>query len=81
MTTDNQHKSNSQCKYLVRGLPMFTASEPQALAKEKADLTKLGKQNLLQRWRGYTKMTGPGYLQSALTLGGGSAVASLFAGS
>ena len=65
----------------VRGLPMFAASEPQALAKEKAQLAELETKGLLQRWRGYSKMTGPGYLQSALTLGGGSAVASLFAGS
>ena len=65
----------------VRGLPMFAASEPEALAKEKAQLAELERKGLLQRWRGYSKMTGPGYLQSALTLGGGSAVASLFAGS
>lgn len=81
MITDNQKKPISQSKDLVRGLPMFTASEPQALSKEKADLAELGEQNFLRRWRGYTKLTGPGYLQSALTLGGGSAVASLFAGS
>jgi manganese transport protein len=81
MTTDNQLKIQSQCEDFVRGLPMFTASEPLALAKEKAVLAELGEQNVLRRWRGYTKMTGPGYLQSALTLGGGSAVASLFAGS
>ncbi len=81
MITDNQQKPRSQCKDLVRGLPMFTASEPQALSKENAELAELGGQNFLRRWRGYTKMTGPGYLQSALTLGGGSAVASLFAGS
>lgn len=81
MITDNQNKPLSQCKRLVRGLPMFTASEPQTLSKEKADLAELEKQNFPRRWHGYTKLTGPGYLQSALTLGGGSAVASLFAGS
>jgi len=60
---------------------MFAASEPEALAEEKAQLAVLETKGLLKRWRGYSKMTGPGYLQSALTLGGGSAVASLFAGS
>ena len=34
----------------------------------------------LARWAGYLRKGGPGYLQSALTLGGGSASASLFAG-
>ena len=60
---------------------MFAVSEPEALAQEKAELAMLESEGFLRRWRGYSKMTGPGYLQSALTLGGGSAVASLFAGS
>lgn len=64
----------------VQGLPMFTAADPQALTKEKAQLTALEKKGLFGRWRGYFVMTGPGWLQSALTLGGGSAMASLFAG-
>jgi Mn2+/Fe2+ NRAMP family transporter len=81
MIIENQQKPRPRREDLVRGLPMFTASEPQALSKEKADLVELEGQNFLRRWRGYTKLTGPGYLQSALTLGGGSAVASLFAGS
>ena len=65
---------------LARGLPMFTASDPDALTKEKADLAALAEQGILRRWRGYFTLTGPGWLQSALTLGGGSAMASLFAG-
>ncbi len=65
---------------LMRGLPMFAASDPEALAKEKAELAALKGKGFLQRWRGYFGMTGPGWLQSAMTLGGGSAMASLFAG-
>lgn len=57
------------------------ASDPQALAKEKARLDVLERKGCLQRWLGYSSLTGPGWLQSALTLGGGSAMASLFAGS
>jgi manganese transport protein len=64
----------------VKGLPMFTASAPEILAKEKADLTELAQKPRLQRWRGYFSKTGPGWLQSALVLGSGSAMASLFAG-
>jgi Mn2+/Fe2+ NRAMP family transporter len=59
---------------------MFTASVPEVLAKEKAALTELQGKGLLVRWRGYFGKTGPGWLQSALVLGSGSAMASLFAG-
>lgn len=76
----NQQGKNPEGTDLVQGLPMFTASDPQALAKEKAELAALENKGFLSRWRGYFKMTGPGWLQSALTLGGGSAMASLFAG-
>ena len=64
----------------VKGLPMFTASAPEILTKEKADLEALAGKPRLQRWRGYFARTGPGWLQSALVLGSGSAMASLFAG-
>ncbi|UCF42290.1 MAG: divalent metal cation transporter [Planctomycetota bacterium] len=73
---DNQRSSTN----LVCGLPAFIASDPQAIAKEKAELTALEQKGLLRRWRGYFRMTGPGWMQSAMTLGGGSAMASLFAG-
>ncbi|MFC1634974.1 hypothetical protein ACFL5Z_09040, partial [Planctomycetota bacterium] len=64
----------------VKGLPMFTTSVPEILAKEKADLEALSGKSRIQRWRGYFAKTGPGWLQSALVLGSGSAMASLFAG-
>jgi len=76
----NQQNQRREGADLVRGLPMFTASDPQALAKEKAQLAALETKGFFQRCRGYFTMTGPGWLQSALTLGGGSAMASLFAG-
>jgi len=63
-----------------KGLPMFTASAPEALARERAALAVLNEKGLLPRWRGYAARTGPGWLQSALVLGSGSAMASLFAG-
>ncbi|MHA2315590.1 MAG: divalent metal cation transporter [Candidatus Hermodarchaeia archaeon] len=81
MIANNQEKPRSGYADLARGLPMFTTSEAQVLAKEKSELAALEGKGFLKRCRGYSKMTGPGYLQSALTLGGGSAVASLFAGS
>jgi len=65
---------------LIRGLPMFKASDPEELAREKAELASLEKKGVLRRWRGYFAWTGPGWLQSAITLGGGSAIASLYLG-
>ena len=76
----NERHTNSDSEDSVKGLPMFTASAPKILAKEKADLETLAGKPLLRRWRGYFAKTGPGWLQSALILGSGSAMASLFAG-
>ncbi|MHC4395546.1 MAG: divalent metal cation transporter [Planctomycetota bacterium] len=65
---------------LARGLPMLAESDPQALANEKKQLTALEEKGFFQRWRGYFSLTGPGWLQSAILLGSGSAMGSLFAG-
>jgi len=65
---------------LRRGLPMFSASDPQALAAERAELVELARRPFYARWLGYAGKTGPAWLQSALTLGGGSAWASLTIG-
>jgi len=64
----------------IRGLPIFSGSEPEAIERERAQLLELEGQPLLRRWWGYSSLTGPGWLQSALTLGSGSAMASIFAG-
>ncbi len=62
------------------GLPMTARWDPQKLEQEKADLVELQKKPLFQRAPGYIKRTGPGLLQSAMTLGAGSATASVVAG-
>ena len=77
--TEQENQTSKEAD-LAKGLPIFTASAPEALAKEKAQLRELADKNFLQRWRGYFSLTGPGWLQSALLLGSGSAMASLFAG-
>ena len=51
MTEQNQTSSGEA--NLVRGLPMFSASDPEALAREKARLRVLDKRGFLGRWRGY----------------------------
>ncbi|HOW86868.1 MAG TPA: divalent metal cation transporter [Candidatus Aminicenantes bacterium] len=64
-----------------RGLPMGGARDPEALAAETARLREIdARPGLLRRWKGYWSLSGPGWVQSALTLGAGSAGSSIFAG-
>jgi Mn2+/Fe2+ NRAMP family transporter len=56
------------------------AADPEALAREREMLIDLAGKPALTRLRAYYALTGPGWLQSAFTLGGGSAVASLYLG-
>jgi manganese transport protein len=57
------------------------ASDPEALEKEKALLREIdSRPGRLRRWRGYWSLSGPGWVQSALTLGAGSASSSIYAG-
>lgn len=62
------------------GLPMSPKWDPEKLAAEKAELKNLETLPLGKRSVGYIKRTGPGLLQSAMTLGAGSATASVVAG-
>ena len=51
-----------------------------ALQQEKAFLAELEQKPLPARLKGYFKLSGPGWLQSAMTLGGGSLTSSLYLG-
>lgn len=62
------------------GIPMVAPPDPAALADEKRWLASLESAGTWTRTFAYLKRGGPGYLQSALTLGGGTAMFSLFAG-
>lgn len=66
-----------------RIMPDKNLADPQASAKldaEVRELLALEQMPLLPRAAGYIKRTGPGLLQSAMTLGAGSAAASVIAG-
>lgn len=63
-----------------RGLRMTRPPDPDQLAAERRHLGELESASTGTRIRAYLKMIGPGYMQSAMTLGGGTAAASLFAG-
>jgi Mn2+/Fe2+ NRAMP family transporter len=66
---------------LRRGLPMVEARDPEALEHERQILREINaRPHFLQRWRGYWGLSGPGWIQSALTLGAGSASSAIFAG-
>ncbi|MDO5554583.1 MAG: divalent metal cation transporter [Planctomycetia bacterium] len=62
------------------GLPMTPKWDPEKLAAEIQQLQDLKKAPLGKQVVGYVKRTGPGLLQSAMTLGAGSATASVLAG-
>ncbi|NOR14705.1 MAG: hypothetical protein GQ544_03270 [Candidatus Aminicenantes bacterium] len=67
---------------LRRGLPMVEARDPEALQAEHEALQEISTRPYFwQRWQGYWGLSGPGWVQSALTLGAGSAAAAIFAGS
>mgnify|MGYP001344015121 CR=1 FL=1 len=51
-----------------------------SLAVEKQSLRDAEAQGGIAKWKTYTKLSGPGWLQSAITLGGGSLGSSLFLG-
>lgn len=69
-------------KELRRGLPMVEARDPEALEQERQTLEHINSRpHFWQRWRGYWNLSGPGWVQSALTLGAGSAMSAIFAGS
>ena len=59
---------------------MTSKWDPEKLEREVAALEALEDKPLPTRAAGYLKRTGPGLLQSAMTLGAGSAVASVVAG-
>ena len=63
-----------------RGLKMASAPDPGVVQWERAALRALATKPWRGRLRGYVRLLGPGYLQSAMTLGGGTVSAALFAG-
>ncbi|NNM27296.1 MAG: hypothetical protein HKO59_15145, partial [Phycisphaerales bacterium] len=62
------------------GLRIAHPPDPATLAAERAHLERLETATRWKRFTGYLRLVGPGYLQSAMTLGGGTAVSSLLAG-
>jgi Mn2+/Fe2+ NRAMP family transporter len=64
----------------IEGLPSASAPSPEELAAEIEWLREQESRSGLSRSFAFLRKGGPGYLQSALTLGGGTAATMLFAG-
>ncbi len=62
------------------GLPMTQKWDPDKIQREEQLLQQLDHTPWPGRIRGYFKLTGPAWMQSAMTLGAGSAAASVVAG-
>lgn len=62
------------------GLRMQAPPDPELLAREAKHLEALDRGPFVPRLLGWIKLSGPGYLQAALTLGAGTAVSALYAG-
>lgn len=74
-------KESLQKDDLQRGLPMVEVRDPEALEHERQLLIEINARPYFwQRWKGYWGLSGPGWIQSALTLGAGSASSAIFAG-
>ncbi len=71
-----------QIENLSRGLPMVEKLDQQALEQEIKALVEINQRpSILSRCKGYWKLSGPGWMQSAVPLGAGSAASAIFAGS
>ena len=72
--------SADEVREVQRGLRMAHPPDASALKEEVRVLEDLERRPTLARSWGYAKLIGPGYMQSAMTLGGGTATAALFSG-
>jgi len=74
-------KQERKVREIRHGYPMVESRDPVALQAELDFLSEVNSRPYFwQRWRGYLNLSGPGWLQSAVTLGAGSAGSSIFAG-
>lgn len=64
----------------TQAMPMYKAGDPELIRREVAELRALQTKSAWERTKWYFSKSGPGWMQSAMTLGGGSAMASLFSG-
>ena len=72
--------SDADAPAAERGLPMVAARDAADLEAERDYLRGVdARRPFFRRWGGYWKLTGPGWLQSAITLGAGTAGSTILA--
>jgi Mn2+/Fe2+ NRAMP family transporter len=76
----NERFDEGRLAEVRRGLRMQAPPDPARLAAEARFLEQLDRGPFGPRLLGWLRLSGPGYLQAALTLGAGTAMTSLFAG-
>ena len=82
MEKDTLNTRQTACAKGLRTRYTFRCTiDPAKLEEERQKLAELNQSPLCKRVTGYTKLSGPGFIQSAVTLGAGSAGAALIAGS
>lgn len=64
----------------IEGLRLAQPPDPVEVLRERAALERLAERPFPARLGAYARLLGPGYLQSAMTLGGGTVSSALFAG-
>jgi manganese transport protein len=81
-TNTREHLKSEKPQAFRRGFPLIEARDSKAFEAERRFLLEVNsRRRFWQRWPGYWKLTGPGWAQSALTLGAGSAGSTIMAGS
>ncbi len=78
--SEEQQLSHEEIADVQHGLRMAHPPDPVRLAMETEQLARMEGASRWRRLRHYTTLIGPGYMQSAMTLGGSTAASSLFAG-
>ena len=82
MEEESPEISPTECVQGLRTRYTFRCNiDPAKLEEERQKLTEINQTPFFKRIAGYTKFSGPGFIQSAVTLGAGSASAALIAGS
>ncbi|MDD8025039.1 MAG: divalent metal cation transporter [Acidobacteriota bacterium] len=72
--------TKSETKQVERGLPMVATRDLEDLKAEREYLRGVdARRPFFRRWAGYWKLTGPGWMQSAITLGAGTAGSTILA--
>ncbi|MCA1560534.1 MAG: divalent metal cation transporter [Acidobacteria bacterium] len=78
--TETDSAERREAAELIRRYPLAEALAPELLANELAEVERLRDAPLLRKFLGYFRLTGPGFMGSALTLGAGTMTSAMLMG-